>query len=424
MKRVKVFLFVTMIMMLLVTACGPKKPEVPVVNLRLGVDSGMSPPIIAVLQEAITSWNADNPAIQVVVEVTPEYWTKIPTAFSAGTAPDIIYDTITETTSTFAELGMYLSLDDYIANSTSIKPADFVQGIWNTAVWNGHTWVIPYNWSNIGVVYNKDMFDAANVAYPQAGWTWDDFLATAQALTKDTNDDGTPDQYGFYDDSWPYLGIFPFILSNGGQILSTDKSTVIADSPEGMEAITFYIDLVRNYHVAPTAPELGENTNPFATGVVAMQLTRSWAPATFKDIAPNLKFGVTSVPMKVKRINYFEGAGFGINSKSLYPDQTWQVLEFLAGETHQKKMADLQIYFPVRNSVLNQVQWNDALKAFLDEAQYGLDLQVVSQWETLTSNFFFWLGTAVGGVDPIDIPTDVAGIIEKCNTELAKHPIK
>ncbi len=434
MKRMKFFTIATMIVVLLITACGskpatgevgtPQPTTGKVVDLRMGVDSGMSPPIIKVLQSAVDSWNAENPSIQVVLEVTPEYWTKIPSAFSAGTAPDILYNTITETTSTFAELGMFLSLDDYIANSDIVNPENFVSNIWSTAEWNGHTWVIPYNWSDIGVVYNKAMFDAANLPYPKAGWTWDEFLATAQSLTKDLNGDGTVDQFGFYGDSWPYTSVFPFILSNGGEVLSKDKSTVLAGSPEGLEAITFYVDLVRKDHVAPTATELGENTNPFATGLVAMQLTRSWAPSTYAEIAPDLSFGVTSVPMKVRRVNYFEGAGFGINSKSLYADQAWQVIEFLSGVEQQKSMAELQIYFPARADVLDQVKWSEPQQAFLDEAPYGIDLQVVSQWETLTSNWYFWLATAVGGVDPVDIPTDVAGVVEKCNTELAKHPVK
>ena len=265
----RIFSMVVVALMMLATACGTKANEGTVVNLRLGVDSGMSPPIIKVIEGAMDKWNTENPSIQVVVEVIPEYWVKIPSAFSAGTAPDIIYNTITETTSTFAELGMYLALDDYVENSSVVNPEDFVEGIWNAGVWNGSTWVIPYNWSDIGIVYNKEMFDSAGIAYPKAGWTWDEFLTTAQALTQ------APDQFGFYVDTWPYMSIFPFILANGGQVLSEDKSTVVADSAEGMEAIKFYIDLVRKYKVAPDALELGENYEPFATGVVAMQITRS-----------------------------------------------------------------------------------------------------------------------------------------------------
>jgi multiple sugar transport system substrate-binding protein len=417
MKKLKVLLPIILIFALLLPGCNATTK--PVVNLRVGVDSSMSPPIITVLSDEVKTWNAVNPDIQVTLEVTPEYWTKIPSAFAAGTGPDIIYNTVTETTSTFGQLGMYLSLDDYIKNSKVIKPSDFVKGIWDTAVWNGHTWVIPYNWSDIGVVYNKAMFDAAGVAYPKPGWTRDEFLADAKALTK------APNQFGFYDDSWPYLGVFPFILTAGGEIHTADKSKVIAgtDVP-GLEAVTFYVDLVRTEKVAPTATELGQNTNPFATSLVAMQVVRSWTPSTFKDIAPDLKYGVTSIPMVSKRINYFEGAGFGINSKSQHPDEAWKFIEFLSSEAQQKAMGDLQIYFPARQSTIDEIQWDDNMKAFLDESQYGLDLQQVSQYETLTSEWSYWLATAVGGVDPINIPNDIATVNAKLNKALDAYPVK
>ena len=418
------FLIPCVLAVLLLAGCGGAAAPAEVVDLRLGVDTGMSPPIIQVLGEAVTDWNAAQPEIQITLEAVPEYWVKIPSAFAAGTAPDILYDTVTETTSTFAELGMYLSLDDYITNSEAISPDDLYEGVWATSSWMGHTWVLPYNWNDLGVVYNKDMFDQAGVPYPTAGWTWDEFLSTAKALTLDTNGDGTLDQFGFYADSWPFYGVFPFIWSNGGELLSADKSEAIGDGPEAMEAVTFYVDLVRKEHVAPTGPELGENPDPFATGLVAMQLVRSWAPATYKEIAPNLNYGVTSIPMKVARINYFEGSGFGINSKSAYPDQAWQFLEFLMSDGHQMKMAELQVYFPGSKSVLESVSWNEPMQGFLAEAQYGRDVMVVSQWETLTSNWFFWLGTALGGVDPIDLPADVAAIQDSCTAELAKHPNK
>ncbi len=34
------------------------------------------------------------------------------------------------------------------------------------------------------IFYNKDIFDAAGVSYPEAGWTWDDYRDIAKALTQ------------------------------------------------------------------------------------------------------------------------------------------------------------------------------------------------------------------------------------------------
>jgi len=48
---------------------------------------------------------------------------------------------------------------------------------------NGEYYAIPYC-NNINMVwFNKNMFDEAGVAYPEEGWTWEDFRQTAIKLT-------------------------------------------------------------------------------------------------------------------------------------------------------------------------------------------------------------------------------------------------
>jgi len=44
--------------------------------------------------------------------------------------------------------------------------------------------------------YNKKLFDQAGISYPSGDWTWEDFLAIAQKLTRDLDGDGATDQFG------------------------------------------------------------------------------------------------------------------------------------------------------------------------------------------------------------------------------------
>ena len=57
--------------------------------------------------------------------------------------------------------------------------------------------------------YNKPMFDAAVLAYPDDTWTTDDFRAAAAALMLDTDGDGKTDQWGVSTEAWdmePFWG--------------------------------------------------------------------------------------------------------------------------------------------------------------------------------------------------------------------------
>ena len=74
---------------------------------------------------------------------------------------------------------------------------------------------------------------------PKADWTWADFKATAKKLTKDTNGDGKPDQYGF---TWAsneiFPGIMPWVANAGGNLTSDDVCTATADTPQVNKAVS------------------------------------------------------------------------------------------------------------------------------------------------------------------------------------------
>jgi multiple sugar transport system substrate-binding protein len=82
--------------------------------------------------------------------------------------------------------------------------------------YEGSQYALPDRGGAMIVYYNLDMFDAAGVEYPTAEWTWEDFLAAAQALT--LRDGDTVTQYGFAAGGWwPWW--MSFIYQNGGAVL-------------------------------------------------------------------------------------------------------------------------------------------------------------------------------------------------------------
>ena len=89
--------------------------------------------------------------------------------------------------------------------------------------------------------YNKAMFDAAGIAYPDDTWTWDDLRAAAEALTGETADGQkvlglvTPPNI----ERW-----LPFLYQAGGSVLSEDWTEVTLDSDEAREALDFYVGMV------------------------------------------------------------------------------------------------------------------------------------------------------------------------------------
>ena len=62
--------------------------------------------------------------------------------------------------------------------------ADFWPNLLAAYNYDGVQYGLPTDLDLALTFYNKDLFDAAGVSYPEAGWTWDDYRAVAKELTQ------------------------------------------------------------------------------------------------------------------------------------------------------------------------------------------------------------------------------------------------
>jgi multiple sugar transport system substrate-binding protein len=90
---------------------------------------------------------------------------------------------------------------------------------------DGRVRAVPAIIDSLAVVYNKKLFQQAGVPFPKAGWTWDDFVATAKRLTNANA--------GVFGTGWPATGnedtvwrIWPMVWDAGGDVLAPGGKTV------------------------------------------------------------------------------------------------------------------------------------------------------------------------------------------------------
>jgi multiple sugar transport system substrate-binding protein len=97
------------------------------------------------------------------------------------------------------------------------------------------------------LAYNKDMFDAAGVAYPTEDWTWEkDFLEAAKKLTRDG-------KYGITALIWRGNAmLIPLAKSFGGDVYDMKNLQFVGDNPKTVAAYQFAQDLIYKHRVHPT----------------------------------------------------------------------------------------------------------------------------------------------------------------------------
>ncbi len=252
------------------------------VRLSYGIWDASAEPAMKQIAAAFTK---EHPNVSVEVQVIPweQYWTKLQTAATSGSAPDVFWMSPVNF-QLYASNGVLAPFDN---PDTEPYPAVLV----DAATYDGKVYGLPKDVSTIGVYYNTELFDAAGLAYPSAGWTWDDYLKTAAVLT-----DASAGVWGSAAQLAPQTGYYNTIAQAGGYVISPDGKTTGYDQPAAATGIEFWTDQIAS-GVSPTSQQMTD-TSPldmFAAGKIAMLWGGSWAVSSFSqnedikdhfDIAP------------------------------------------------------------------------------------------------------------------------------------------
>jgi len=94
---------------------------------------------------------------------------------------DMLKNGVSPSSSRYIEEDDVLALDELIS-SGGMDVSGIRDALDSIAV-DGKTYCLPYKASPCFIVYNKDIFDAANVEYPIGDWTWEEYAETAAKVT-------------------------------------------------------------------------------------------------------------------------------------------------------------------------------------------------------------------------------------------------
>ncbi|WJH34693.1 sugar ABC transporter substrate-binding protein [Paenibacillus sp. CC-CFT747] len=195
-------------------------------------------------KEIIDGFIAKFPNIKTEIVEAPwgDFTTKITTEIAGGTAPDVWFQENAVILG-YGSRGVAEDLTPYIKKD--IKDADYISGLYAAKASNGKVYGIPHGINPVALAYNKKMFTDAGVPLPTDNWTYQDMIDTAKKLTKDTNGDGKPDQYGFAASAAITQGWYPWARSQGGQVLDEAKTKAMFTDPKTIAGIKAWADLVK-----------------------------------------------------------------------------------------------------------------------------------------------------------------------------------
>ena len=154
--------------------------------------------------------------------------------------------------------------------------------------------------------YNAELFQKAGVAEPTDDWKWDDFLTTAQKLTK------PGEVFGMNVPAAYFAGIMPWLLTNGASTLSADWKQSTVNSPAAIEATKFMRSLV----VQKISPPPGGTFDQFtaaAQGKLAMFGGGRWPIISLNALHATDKMKIVAWPhVKLAIASYWSSSALTI----------------------------------------------------------------------------------------------------------------
>lgn len=257
------------------------------------------------LQKMYEAFHEEYPNITVNIETIgyDDYFTQMQTRVAGGTAPDC-YELNIENFAAYANKGV-------LAELTGIDTSGYNATALNAFSVNGKQYGVPGNFSNVVLIYNKDLFDQAGVAYPTDDWTWDDAMDACEKISALGDD-----IYGIYQPI-TFNEFFKVAAQYGGGVLNADKTEFTINSEENLKAATMMISKVTDTNVQPTEAQMGGmgDWDLFESGRLGMIPTGIWAFNTFAD-ACDFNWDICVEPGGTQKATHFFSNALVVNADS------------------------------------------------------------------------------------------------------------
>lgn len=217
-------------------------------------------------------------------------------------------------------------LDDYYPQTLALLRGD------------GHLWGLPAAVTVAVIYYDKAAFDEAGLPYPTAGWTWEQFFATANALA---SSQGRTQRYGLA--IWPpWLELLEAVGGDTLVAALTDRARAHATfrftASEVVTTASTLASLAKNGTIAvPQTQDLvgaqDEITDLVLSSRVAMWINPSvWQLSLVKSVQGR-EIGIAPWPSGGSCLKPMVSRAYYIAAQTPHASSCWKWIMFLADHT-------------------------------------------------------------------------------------------
>lgn len=330
-----------------------------------GVQNGYS---YKLLEDAIARFEEQHPGMQVEYVsgiIKEDYSEWLSGQMMKGKAPDLFF-VPGEHFNDFAEAGVLEDLTPFIEGDREFSPERYYTSAYEYGNYEGVQYALPYECAPKLMFVNKSILQQEGLAMPGNQWTWEDFYNICRDVTKDTDGNGTIDQFGVVGYTWEDA------FDSNGVALFDERGTECYLTDEKAKAAISFMDRVeelnRGYSVS---------SKEFALGNVVFQ------PMLFSEYR-----AYKSYPLSIKKYSGFEWdcvtmpAGpdgsnisrldtltLAMSKTTVHSQETWELMKFLTGD--EKLQSEIFTYSEGVPVLREAVESEENQKFFVGNSDSG-----------------------------------------------------
>ena len=299
-------------------------------------------PITKLIDGYATDFEKENPGIKVKPIYSGTYQDTITKALTAvkGGEPPVTSILLSTDMFTLIDEDAIVPFDEFVKTpDDQAWLKSFYPAFMENSQTGGKTWGIPFQRSTIVLYWNKEMFKEAGLDPNRAPANWKEMADYAQKLTK-RDASGKVTQWGVQipSEGFPYWLFQALAIENGVNLMNAAGTETYYDKPEVIEALQYWVDLVRKQKVHPEGiVAWGTTPKDFFEKKMAMMWTTT---GNLTNVRSNAKFefGVAMLPASKQRGSPTGGGNFYLFKKST-PAQQQAAFKFIRWITTPERAA-------------------------------------------------------------------------------------
>ncbi|GAA2751809.1 sugar ABC transporter substrate-binding protein [Amnibacterium kyonggiense] len=287
-----------------------------------------------------------NITVKLIRDNDASYYDKLTTQIAAGQGPDIAR-VEPPRASQFIAAGWVQPLGDAGGSAKDYFPASL-----KSVTKDGQLYGVPVDVSALALYYRTDLFKAAGIDAPPA--TWDEFEADAKTLTK-----GDVHGVGLFG-GWGGFEFYPWLWQSGAEVVNSDQTKAVFDSPAAVKALTLWADLQKTAMPKGMAAATEDDLKgPFISGKLAMLTSGPWMLPSLKSAGIDGKWAVAPLPEGEQAATVLGGLDLVVLKNSKHADAAKTFVKWLMQDSTQKTWASALGYLPVKTSLYSDPAFKD-----------------------------------------------------------------